>query len=497
MEGMRKFGKKLTENSPNGNLCLTSPAREKLVFENFRSGNSRLLAKSFDQLGHPLAVLDRRGAIAFVNSAMCAMIKADATQLVGQSSSWQIPADDEPFAALRTALAPPAGALQGKVVSRQLTTPIVFGSIHTGQLFVPLLDNDGSVEATLVVLGNWQEISAQVHTARGSLIGQKPIPDSTLAQIRSRWQTLDGLHSLIGTSPAIQLAMTRAQLAMGQPCGLLVSGRRGTGTTEVVRGVFMGRLKKAGLNRIAGQLFPVNCSLLEVELLDGMLEVMASRLRPEAQSISQLLVLEQLEDLSEAGLPHLVAWLDNFDRQCTVAATSSLGAEQLAAKSHAWRALVSRIATIEISLPPLCHRSEDISLLATHFLAQSCQHKNRAPLTFTSEALQLLTAFPWPENLTQLAQAIDDAVNHAVLVSSIQVNHLPVAVRTFASTGLSTQSQNFEPIDLDQVLLDLERTIVMRALKLLPRNRAAVARLLGISRARLLRRIEQLGLNSD
>ncbi len=464
--------------------------------ENYRSGNSRLLAKSLDQLGHPLAVLDRRGAITFVNAAMCAMVKADATQLVGQLSSWQIPADDEPFAALRTALAPPAGALQGKVVTRQLTTPIVFGSLHTGQLFVPLLDSDGSVEATVVVLGNWQEISAQVPLNDGSLSARNRLPDSALVQIRSRWQSLDGLHSLIGSSPAIQLAMARAQLAIAQPCGLLVSGHRGTGATEVVRGVFLGRLKKAGLNKVAGQFFPINCSLLEAELLEGMLDVLASRLRPDARSESQLLILEQLEELGEAGLQRLLAWLDDFGGKCTLAATSFLRAEQLAERSLPWRDLISRIATVEIVLPPLSQRREDIPLLATHFLASSCQQKHRAPLTFTAEALQLLTAFPWPENLSQLSQAIDDAVSHAVLVSTIQVSHLPVAIRTFASTGQSTQSQNLEPIELDQVLLGLERTIILRALKLSPRNRAKVARLLGISRARLLRRIEQLGLNS-
>ncbi len=465
--------------------------------ESFRSGNSRLLAKSLDHLGHPLAVLDRRGAITFVNAAMCALVKANATQLVGLASSWHVAEDEQPFAALRTALAPPAGALQGKVVTRQLTTPIVFGSVHTGQLFVPLLDDDGSVETTLVVLGNWQEINAQVANSEPSTPGRYRMQDAALVQIRSRWQTLDGLHALIGSSPAIQLAMTRAQLAITQACNLLVCGPRGTGKTEVVRGVFLGRLKRLGLNKISGQFFPVNCSLLEVELLEGLLEVLESRLRPDAQNVSQLLLLEQLEDLSEAGLQRLIGWLDNHDKRCTVAATTGHPAEQLAERSPQWRKFISRVAAVEVILPPLGERREDIPLLANHSLAISCQQKKRAPLTFTPEALQILTAFSWPDNLAQLVQAIEEAVTHAVLVSNIQVSHLPVAVRTFASTALSRESQGVESIDLDQVLLELERTIIMRALKHSPRNRAQVARRLGISRARLLRRIEQLGLDSD
>ncbi|MEZ6076233.1 MAG: PAS domain-containing protein [Pirellulaceae bacterium] len=121
--------------------------------DSFRSGNSRTLAKTLDQLGHPLAVLDRRGVIVFVNLPLCQLFKADATQLVGQSCSWQVAEDDSPFGALLTALAPPAGALQGKLVVRRLTTPIVFDSTQTGQLFIPLLDDEGTPQATLVALG--------------------------------------------------------------------------------------------------------------------------------------------------------------------------------------------------------------------------------------------------------------------------------------------------------------------------------------------------------
>ncbi len=158
---------------------------------------------------------------------------------------------------------------------------------------------------------------------------------------------------------------------------------------------------------------------------------------------------------------------------------------------------MARTAAIEIVLPPLRQRREDIAPLVHHRLAASCHAKGRAPLALANEALQLLTAFPWPENYAQLAQAIDETVKHAVLVSSIQANHLPLPVRTFASSAEQLAQAAFEPIDLDQVLLEMERIMLRRALKLSPRNRAQAARLLGISRPRFLRRIEQLGLEAD
>lgn len=463
--------------------------------DSFRSGNSRTLAKTLDQLGHPLAVLDRRGVIVFVNLPLCQLFKADATQLVGQTCRWQVAEDDAPFGELLTALAPPAGALQGKLVVRQLTTPIVFGSSQSGQLFIPLLDDEGTPQATLVALGDWPGLSAQLPVAEPPSVQRKQVHGSLLTTIRSRWQHLDDLHALIGTSPAIELAMARAQLAIAQPCNLLVSGPAGMEKSNIVRGVFLGRLKRASLPKMAGQLLPIDCRIAEGERLEELLDMFASRLRPESPQQSQLLLLERIEQLSDASVERLNQWLGSMSSQSLAAATSTGRADELATRSPAWGQLLSRLATVEVAIPPLSYRRQDIAPVAMHLLAVACQKKQRAQLGFTPEALQLLTAFPWPQNYRQLSEAIDEAVGRAVLVANIQVMHLPVAVRSYSSTNEQLEADTIEPIDLDQVLLQCERIMLSRALKLAPRNRAQAARLLGISRPRLLRRIEQLGLD--
>lgn len=462
--------------------------------DSFRSGNSRTLAKTLDQLGHPLAVLDRRGIIVFVNLPLCQLFKADATQLVGQSCSWQVAEDDSPFGALLTALAPPAGALQGKLVVRRLTTPIVFDSTQTGQLFIPLLDDEGTPQATLVALGEWSVLSEQLPAAEPPSVHCKQVHGSLLTAIRSRWQNLDDLHSLIGTSPAIELAMTRAQLAISQPCGLLVSGPPGMEKSGIARGVFLGRLKRAGLPKLAGQLFPIDCRIAEDQQLEEMLDRFAGRLRSELPPQSQLLLIEHIERLSDASVERLNRWLESASGQCSAAATSACSADELAGRSPAWGRLLSRLATVEVAIPPLSQRRQDIAPVAMQLLAVACKKKQRAQLSFTPEALQLINAFPWPENHRQLSQAIDEAVGRAELVANIQVMHLPVAVRSYSSTNEQLEAGPVEPIDLDQVLLQCERIMLGRALQLSPRNRAQAARLLGISRPRLLRRIEQLGL---
>lgn len=465
--------------------------------DNFRSGNSRILAKTLDQLGQPLAILDRRGVIVFVNLPLCQVFQADAAQLVGQACSWQIADDDAPFAALRTALAPPAGAIHGRLIARQLTTPIAFGSTHTGQLFLPLLDDEGTPHATAVVLGQWSQLSAQVAAAEPLGLQRRQMQTDALTRIRSRWATLDGLHSLIGTSPAIELAMARAQLAIVQPCNLLVTGAMGMDLSGVVRSVYLGRLKKAGLSRLSGQLFPVDCRVVDEGTLAEMLDLFNGRLDPDARPLSQLLMLESLEQLDERGVEYLNQWLGTNSGRCLVAAVSDCRAEQLVARGIAWSHLTSRLATIEVVVPALSQRRQDIAPLAMHLLAIACQSRQRAQLGFTPEALRLLEAFPWPRNFRQLAQAIDDAVERAVLVANIQASHLPVEVRAYASASAEGEFSQAKAIDLDEVLLQCERIMLSRALQLSPRNRAQVARLLGISRPRLLRRIEQLGLDQS
>ncbi len=462
--------------------------------ENFRSGNSRLLAKTLDQLGQPLAILDRRGVIVFVNLALCQVFQVDAAQLVGQACSWQVADDDAPFAALRTALAPPAGALQGKLVARQLTTPIAFGSSHSGQLFLPLLDDEGTPHATAVVLGQWSQLSAQLAVAEPLSLQRRQMQSDVLTRIRSRWQTLDGLHSLLGTSPAIELAMARAQLAIAQPCNLVVCGAMGLDLADIVRSVYLGRLKKAGLSRLAGQLFPVDCRLVDAVRLAEMLDLFTARLHADTPRLSQLLMLEHIEQLDGGSTQYLSQWFGAHGQHCLAAAVSEFRAEQLASRGPNWSQLMSQLSTIEIVVPALSQRRQDIVPLATHLLAVACQSQQRAQLGFTSDALRLLEAFPWPGNYRQLAHAIDDAVERAVLVANIQVNHLPVEVRSYSSASERSELGQIKSIDLDQVLLQCERVMLSRALQLSPRNRAQAARLLGISRPRLLRRIEQLGL---
>ena len=455
-----------------------------------RGGNSRQLAKQLDLLDKPTAVLDRKGQFLFVNAPLCRLCGTEATSLVGKQTSWDLPTDSTPLAPILSAFAPPAAAREGVITTRKLTSPIA-GCSATGQLFLPLMGEDNVVELMLVALGGWEEFQVQV----AERDAQDSDAEQTLAELRCRWPKLDGLVPLLGSSSSIGLTMERAQLAIRSEANLLIHGPQNVGKSDLCQAIFVGRLEHRGLNPVTGQYFPIDLAVLDAELVAGMLEVFQGRLRADQPKVAQQLVLENLHEASDPSIDVLVNYLKSQQDLITAAAISRIGASDLVARNPNWQELVNRLTVHELELPGLSHRREDIAVLAQQFLASACRKADRAMLSISSEAMDLLEAFSWPRNLNQLSDTIKTAVQLSVLTKSIQASHLPVEVRSFLSSAEGDSSQSVEPISLDEVLLELEKTILRRALKLSPRNRAQVARWLDISRPRLLRRIEQLGLD--
>ena len=146
--------------------------------------------------------------------------------------------------------------------------------------------------------------------------------------------------------------------------------------------------------------------------------------------------------------------------------------------------LFYRLNTVEVKLPPLRERREDIPLLATHFLNASGAKYGRTDLELSSTALDAMYRHPWPGNVRELRHAIERAV---LLVDgrSVEVEHLGLRRAPEGSLRL-------EDVELDEA----ERILIRKALT---RNRGNVSRAaedLGLSRSALYRRLKRHGLQS-
>jgi DNA-binding NtrC family response regulator len=144
--------------------------------------------------------------------------------------------------------------------------------------------------------------------------------------------------------------------------------------------------------------------------------------------------------------------------------------------------LLFRLNTIEIHVPPLRERRQDIPLLATHFLRQHAQHYRKRLEGFEPAAMQALCDHAWPGNVREL----DHAVERAVLMAQTELVHL-------ADLGLGA-GPNAEPQLEDMSLEEVERFLIRKTLARCGGNAQKAAEALGLSRSAFYRRLEKYGL---
>jgi len=144
--------------------------------------------------------------------------------------------------------------------------------------------------------------------------------------------------------------------------------------------------------------------------------------------------------------------------------------------------LLFRLNTIEIHLPPLHERKEDISILAHHFLRQSAQRYRKHLEGFEPVALQVLLDHPWPGNIRELDHSVERAV---LLAEGPQVRASDLGLRPAREGSLRLDEMSIE---------DVERVLIQKALARFGGNVSHASKTLGLSRSALYRRLQKYSL---
>jgi DNA-binding NtrC family response regulator len=162
------------------------------------------------------------------------------------------------------------------------------------------------------------------------------------------------------------------------------------------------------------------------------------------------------------------------------ATNSDLRAEISAGRFRA--DLLFRLNTVEIHLPPLRERREDIPALASFFLKKHLQRYRKQLVGFDEAALRALTSHPWPGNIRELNHVVERAVLMA------RTDNVSVA-----DLGLQVASNN--PPALDEMSLeDVEKLLIQKTLLRFDGNARKAAESLGLSRSAFYRRLEKFNL---
>ena len=160
--------------------------------------------------------------------------------------------------------------------------------------------------------------------------------------------------------------------------------------------------------------------------------------------------------------------------------------------------LFYRLNVFPIHLPPLRERKEDIPLLVSHFLQTSevAQRKD-----ISKDAVDILVSYDWPGNIRELANVIERAI--ILSKETITKDDLPMEFSLKpAKEQLSASSQkyNFEPLEkknMKEMLKAFEKNVILNTLNELKGNKTETAKALGLSRAKLYRKLASLGITNE
>ncbi len=446
----------------------------------FATGLGRLL-NSAEQ---PIYVLDKDLTIVFLNQACREWLGEAAEALLGRRCAYHSsPATAGPDA-LAAGLCPPPAVLSGETSTAPVC--VVTADRNTTArmaLFTPLGGSAGNVLGVIAIVD--RSAASVSRPAASGIAGQTEAMalHDRIRRFRQEAAVRYRADRLIGEGPAMRLARRQVELAAASRCGVLLVGPPGSGRQHLAAAIHYG----AGAP--AGGLMPLDCALLGADLLEAAGAAVA---RPAVRSEPGTLLLHRVDELPAEVQVQLAGLLLRRPSAWRLVATAAEPLKELSRRGKFRGDLAALLSTITIELPSLAERRDDLPLLAQLFLEDCNAAGPRQIGGFSAAALDRLDAYPWPGNLDELAEVVAEAHGRAAGLE-IGVGDLPQRLHVAAQAAAHPRRTE-ETIMLDEYLGRVERELIRRALGRAKGNKAKAARLLGVTRPRLYRRMVQLGL---
>ncbi|HUJ82353.1 MAG TPA: sigma-54 dependent transcriptional regulator [Candidatus Acidoferrales bacterium] len=314
--------------------------------------------------------------------------------------------------------------------------------------------------------------------------------------LREQLRTRPGFGGLIGVSPKMQRIYRLIEKVSQHKYPVLILGESGTGKELVARSIHF-----AGPRRNE-PFVPVDCSSLAPTLIESELfghvkgaftGAMHSKTGLMESAGSGTLFLDEIGDLPVDLQAKLLRALqerevkpvgstDRVSISTRVIAATNRDLEAAVRQNQFRQDLYFRLNVVQIKLPPLRERKSDIPILVNSFL-EKFSDSNGSMRTISEDAMARLLAYDWPGNVRELENAIERAV---ALGSGpiLHVGDLPSNLQYGAGERMP-QSDELLPLE------ELERRAILRALHEASGDKLAAARLLGIGKTTLYRKLKQ------
>jgi len=304
------------------------------------------------------------------------------------------------------------------------------------------------------------------------------------------------LDSIISVNPNMQSIINLLPDIAESECNVLIQGPSGSGKelfAQVIHGLSPRRY---------GPYIKLNCSALPVNLLEAELFgyekgafTDAKRNKPGQFSLANngTLLLDEIGEMDMALQVKLLRVLNNgeyrplgstktFHTNARIIAATNTDLEDSISNGRFREDLYYRINVVDLDIPPLRHRPEDIPLLVNHFIKKFLKKSRKSIERISPDALAVIRQHPLPGNVREL----ENAIEHAFVMchdSEIGIEHLPqhIVSRSIPANGNFNRKQS-------------EKDIILETLRRYNGNKAKTALELGMHRSTLWRKIKTMGI---
>jgi DNA-binding NtrC family response regulator len=339
------------------------------------------------------------------------------------------------------------------------------------------------------------EILIQVKRA----LEQKTLQEE-LKRLRTEVQARNRFQNIIGQSSAMQIVFETIAQVSDLPANILIEGESGTGKELIARAIH------CNSSRATGPFIPVNCAAIPETLLESELFgyvrgafTDARRDRPGLfrEASGGILFLDEISEIPITLQAKLLRVLEDKEVRplganqsekvdTRVLSASNRFLDELVRNGKFRQDLYYRLNVIRIELPTLRHRSEDIPLLVKHFVEKFADSAKRNVEGIQDEALAALRSYDWPGNIRELEHTIE----RAVLLGKdalIGVEDLPAHLVARGESAIVLA----QALAKQFTLRDLEREYIGKVLETAHGNKTEAARILGVDRTTLYRKLEE------